>query len=131
MNDSDIIEIGADGTFEIPKSVINNQRFDDPFLDKVHHSDSSSADRVEKSSVFDTIVQGEYKVFRNQSKGIMNIIICLQDNEQIKAVLVSQNAILVDLEGGKELRIPLPYPVEEKTATSKTFQKYLCIQVNC
>jgi|Transcript_21695 hypothetical protein len=129
MSDSDIIEIGADGTFEIPKSVINNQRFDDSFLDKVHHTDSSSAEK--KSSVFDTIVQGEYKVFRNQSKGIMNVIICLQDNEQIKAVLVSQNEILIDLEGGKELRIPLPYPVEEKTATSKTFQKYLCIQVNC
>jgi hypothetical protein len=129
MSDSDIIEIGADGTFEIPKSVINNQRFDDSFLDKVHHTDSSSAQ--EKSSVFDTIAQGEYKVFRNQSKGIVNVIICLQDNEQIKAVLVSQNEILIDLDGGKELRIPLPYPVEEKTATSKTFQEYLCIQVNC
>ena len=134
MESSDVIEIGEDGTFEIPMTRAAKPTTDSINVEKAKFS-LPEVIMVEQDtrqpSVLDIIGAGEYKVFRNKSTTTIYVLVCLHDNESMKAVSVSQNAVLINLEGEKQLEIPLPSPVNASTAISKVFKKYVTVQVSC
>ena len=123
----DIIEIGEDGTFEIPTTQAAKP------AESVHVEKAKFLIEKEQvqPSVLDIIGAGEFKVFRNQSTSTIYVLVCLQDNEAMKTVSVSQNAVRIELEDNKELVIALPSPVNASTAKSTVFKKYLTIEVSC
>ena len=134
MESSDVIEIGEDGTFEIPMTRAAKPTTDSINVEKAKFS-LPEVIMVEQDtrqpSVLDIIGAGEYKVFRNKSTTTIYVLVCLHDNESMKAVSVSQNAVLINLEGEKQLEIPLPSPVNASSAISKVFKKYVTVQVSC
>ena len=134
MESSDVIEIGEDGTFEIPMTRAAKPTTDSINVEKAKFS-LPEVIMVEQDtrqpSVLDIIGAGEYKVFRKKSTTTIYVLVCLHDNESMKAVSVSQNAVLINLEGEKQLEIPLPSPVNASSAISKVFKKYVTVQVSC
>ena len=134
MDSSDIIEIGEDGTFEIPitKNVKSLDKVDTSVAEKTKCKDFSLPDvAAEQNSVLDYVGPGEFKIFRNQSSGTVYALVCLQDDECVKSVSISQNSILIELIGNKKTEIPLSVPVNASTAVSKQFRKYITVQVKC
>ena len=134
MDSSDIIEIGEDGTFEIPitKNVKSLDKVDTSVAEKTKCKDFSLPDvAAEQNSVLDYVGPGEFKIFRNQSSGTVYGLVCLQDDECVKSVSISQNSILIELIGNKKTEIPLSVPVNASTAVSKQFRKYITVQVKC
>lgn len=136
MDTDEVIEIGEDGQFEIPKSKITVKNIytnHTTTREKISLEESPVVNvlEVKETSLLDSVSAGEYKIFRNKVTAMINIIICLKDDEQLKLLNVAQNAVYVELENGKELHIPLSLPVISSTALSKVFQKYITIQIGC
>lgn len=130
MDSSDIIEIGEDGTFEIPKPTKKPVKMQtEIFIEKVKPNKEAEKELQQPTSVLDSISSGEYKIFRSKSTGMVDVIVHLQEDENLKEVNVSQYAILIDLQGGKDLQIPLPFQVASNTAESTMYQKYITIRV--
>lgn len=138
MDTCDVIEIGEDGTFEIPISLSAKQsssKSDKTFLDEslaFSNAESRTADfNKEGLSTLNSVGPGEYKVFRNKATGTIYVLICLQDNEFVSVVNVSRNAIMIDLGCNGQLDLPLPCSVDSGTAISKSFNKYITVEMTC
>ena len=132
MDSSDIIEIGEDGTFEIPQTRTQSV----PIARFSHQEENvqnvSASDQTEKHlTVLESIYPGEYKLFLNHASGALNLILHLKDNEIVKSVDVSRNTVLFQIDGSKQLSVPLPVSVDVSSATSKSFQKYVTVQMKC
>ena len=132
---SDIIEIGEDGTFEIPETAsIKIPYSEKPKTSETHEElvgesaiDNNSA--ALDDSILKSLSSGEYKVLLDRSSGKVSVILCLHEEEVFQSIRISQNAISVDLEFNKHIYIPLPSPVDTDSATSKSYKNYVTIQV--
>jgi hypothetical protein len=133
---SDIIEVGEDGTFEIPETVtkkflhaekLKTSEAHEEVIGKTANENNSTG---HDHSILKSLSAGEYKVLRDPSSGKVNAILCLHNKEVSKSIRISQNAISVDLEGNNHIYIPLPSPVDTASATSKSYKNYITIQVN-
>lgn len=132
MDSSDIIEIGEDGTFEIPqtrKQSIPNVQFS--HAEKTVQTVPVTDHEDKHLSVLESIYPGEYKLFRNHASGALNLILHLKDNETVKSVDVSRKSVLIQIDGCKQLSIPLPVLVDVSSAVSKSFEKYVTVQMKC
>lgn len=133
---SDIIEVGEDGTFEIPETVSNRFLYAEKLKTSEAHEEIIGNTANENNSaghdhsILKSLSAGEYKVLRDPSSGKVNAILCLHDKEVFQSIRISQKAISVDLEGNNHIYIPLPSPVDTATATSKSYKNYVTIQVN-
>jgi hypothetical protein len=132
MDSSDIIEIGEDGTFEIPQTRTQNI----PNAQFSHQEDTLQTfpvcDQKEKHlNALESIYPGEYKLFRNHASGALNLILHLKDDEIVKSVDVSRDSVIFQIDGSKQLSVPLPVLVDVSTAISKSFQKYVTVQMKC
>ena len=133
---SDIIEIGEDGTFEIPETA----SIKIPYSEKMKASETQNelGGEIAKDnnsvaidhSILESLSSGEYKVLLDRSSGKVSVILCLHEEEVFQSIRISQNAISVDLECNKHIYIPLPSPVDTGSATSKSYKNYVTIQVN-
>jgi hypothetical protein len=113
MDSSDIIEIGEDGTFEIPQTrtqSIPNAQF------------SHQEDTLQTFPVCDQ---------KEKHLTVLELILHLKDKEIVKSVDVSRDSILFQIDGSKQLSVPLPVLVDVSTAISKSFQKYVTVQMKC
>jgi hypothetical protein len=132
MDSSDIIEIGEDGTFEIPQtrtqSIPNTQFF---HQGETLQNFPVSGQKEKHLTVLESIYPGEFKVFRNHASGALNLILHLKDNEIVKSVDVSRNIVLFQIDESKQLSVPLPVLVDVSSAISKSFQKYVTVQMKC
>ena len=138
MESSDVIEIGEDGTFEIPISQSGkppSSKADKLTLDRSQIfsiAEPNQADlSVNNTFSLSAVGPGEYKVFRNKAAGTIYALIRLRDHELLSVLKISQNTILIDLDSNKQLVIPLPCSVNSKTAISKSFDKYLTVEMTC
>ena len=135
MDSSDVIEIGEDGTFEIP--ITQSAKASSSKADKLTPQIFSIAEpkpadlSVNNTFALSALGPGEFKVFRNKAAGTIYALIRLRDNELLSVLKISQNAILIDLNCNKQLEIPLPCLVNSKTAISKSFDKYLTVEMTC
>ena len=133
---SDIIEVGEDGTFEIPEPVSNKFLYAEKLKTSEAHEEiigntaNENNSTGDDNSILKSVSAGEYKVLRNPSSGKVSVILCLHDKEVFQSIRISQNAISVDLEGNNHIYIPLPSPVDTTTATSESYKNYVSIQVN-
>jgi hypothetical protein len=133
---SDIIEVGEDGTFEIPETVSNKFLYAEKLKtseaqeEVIGNTANENNSTGQNHSILKSLSAGEYKVLRDPSSGKVNVILCLHDKEVFKSIRISQNSISVDLEGNNHIYIPLPSPVDTATATSKSYKNYVTIHVN-
>lgn len=133
MDSSDIIEIGEDGTFEIPESR-SQKCFSSA---QISHREETiptfpvSDEEVKHLTALESIYPGEYKVFCNHATGAVNLLLHLKDNEIVKSADVSRNAVLFHIDGNKQLNIPLPVSVDISSAMSKSFKQYVTVQMKC
>ena len=133
---SDIIEVGEDGTFEIPetasKKIFYSEKVktSETFEELTQETTNENNYTAQDHSILKSLSVGEYKVFRDRSSGKVSVILCLHEGEVFQSIRISQNAISVDLEGNKHIYIPLPSPVDSGSAISKSYKNYVTIQVN-
>lgn len=133
---SDIIEVGEDGTFEIPETISRKFLYAEKLrtseaLEEIIGNTAKENNSTEHDhSILKSLSSGEYKVLRDPSSGKVNVILCLHDKEVFESIRISQNAVSVHLEGNNHIYIPLPSPVDTATATSKSYKNYVTIQVN-
>lgn len=132
MDSSDIIEIGEDGTFEIPQTrtqIIPNAQYS--YEEKIVQIIPVTDQKDKHLSVLESIYPGEYKLYRNYASGALNLILHSKHNETVESVNVSRNCVLVKIDGAKQLSIPLPVLVDVSSAVSKSFEKYVTVEMKC
>ena len=117
---NDIIEVGDDGIFDIPI----HQIVTDPI-----HSKTAFKTAEKPTNIFDSIVEGEYKIYKKKDN---KVLILLHSNSTVKSIRINNNLIIVECINKESYTIKLPFKVkvEEGTVDVKTFENYAVISLS-
>ena len=132
----EILELGADGCFEIPQIKIVPAP---PAIEQQQHQQqqpatittSSAVDAVLESpitSLFKRISEGEYKIIKDNDSHV-NVIVCLEESVNVTRFRLSEKLIVLEVSDGRKIQIDLPVLVKANSASSKHFGKYLVIKL--
>jgi hypothetical protein len=117
---SDIIEIGEDGTFELPspvrETVLAQRRdFDDNAEIATHHDVPSVID----------LEAGEYRVYKDKN-GNLDVVVRLFTKEQVKSVHFDESQLYIE-SGLQTISVPLLRA--PKSASAKNWEDFLVTKV--
>jgi hypothetical protein len=136
-DDNDIIELGEDGTFEIPSppkpSLLSRQRDNlqpEPEPQPENEDSAGSTGATTAIDVLESLGSGEYKIFKNSTKRTIDVIVRLPDGESSNGIFAASNLLTIQLVGGKSISIELPDKVLPTTAASKFFQTFITTRIN-
>jgi hypothetical protein len=117
----DIIELGEDGSFEIPSTAAKQrtQNFSE-LIQPVYDSECQT-----KISLLSSVEPGGFKIFCNQRERKLEIIVRLTADTSVSNQYLSADVMTVELSNQKTLSIMLPQMVKPPTATSKSFEDYI------
>jgi hypothetical protein len=149
MADDEVLELGADGTFEIPSPVKKakpvsvpkvvtkiDDKTDDSGAKATVSSGNVKKDDVatvctQKLSVLDDIGPGEFKIYQAKDKKTLHVIVRLEDGQTTEKVEISENKLYIGIKGAsKEIVVELPQNVRPDTASSQTYKDYVTIEVS-
>jgi sarcosine oxidase gamma subunit len=149
MADDDVLELGADGTFEIPSPKKKPKPAPEPkVVTKVCNKTDDSAATTKapsvtvnkseavavstpKKSVLDDIGPGEFKVYRAKDNKALHVIVRVEEGQTAEKVEISENKLYIGIKGAnKEIVVDLPQNVRPETASSKTYKDYVTIEVS-
>ena len=114
---NDIIEVGDDGVFDIPIHQI---------VTEPTHSKTVLKSATKPTNIFDSIVEGEYKIYKKKDN---KILILLHSNSTVTTIRLNNNLIIVECINKESYTIKLPFKVkvEEGFVDCKTFENYAVI----
>ena len=122
----EILEIGADGCFEIPQVKVTASPPAAVFVDVP--KTTFAVPETSSGSLFKRISNGEYKVIKEGDTHI-NVIICLDDGLIGTRFRLSDKLLVVEISDGRKVQIELPILVKANSASSKYFNNYLVIKL--
>ena len=95
---SDIIEIGEDGTFEIPETsskIFFSEKLKTPET-TAEFTGKENISTEKDHTILNNLSAGEYKVLQDKLSRKISVILCLHEGEIFKSARISQNAISID-----------------------------------
>ena len=129
MTDADeILEIGEDGTFDIPlKPVVVKHT---PVFVAPSHAepDNNVSEPEANTNFFLQLVSGEYKIVRENDRNI-NVVICIEKGVAAEKFRLNSNLLVVDLSDGRKMKIDIPVEVSPTSATAKSFGEYVVVKM--
>jgi hypothetical protein len=135
MVDDDILELGADGTFEIREEVPTAKAkssngavdFEYPADFKFEELPETKADI---NAVFDSIGRNEYKIFKKEKE----ITVCVHLNSPVKGsadprVRVAKNFLVIQSENGEWMKLNISVEVDPASAKARAFDELLVVKL--
>ncbi len=127
----DVIELGADGTFEIPQAAkIPSQK--SQWYDDAKNIQYTESPETEFENVIRGLGNNAFKIMKSNNPNVYVIIVKLLESEICLDCLVSNTTIDVVTSNNRTLRINLPQDVniDPKTATSTSWKELVTIKIN-
>jgi hypothetical protein len=127
MDDIEVIELGEDGSFEIPVSNVN--RHVNKYLDEMKPEDDMSiypdVKYLNELSLKEIVKAGEYKIYKNDNK--LFIIVRLQSNENLKDVKLNNFifTLSTDLSKTYKITVPTEVKINPSSAICKVWQDFV------
>jgi hypothetical protein len=139
-NDDDVIEIGADGSFEIPNTAYTPKVYE--VVEKNHTKSKVitldenvvnlpyvvSAEHEFRQLTAD-LQEGSFKIFQVAEAEILLITVKLFDGESVSSCKVHPDSINIETVGNRILTIPLPCKVKPENAVATLWNVLLSIRV--
>ena len=121
-DDDCIIEIGSDGTFEIPspKKKVKNQNV-------VQIRQKVIADELISHPLLASMNQGEWKVYKNTSRGTTNIVVHLFESEVVSSISTSETLLTIQT-NNNDIRIPLTHRIQPSDVHAKVYNDFVSIE---
>ena len=117
---NDIIEVGDDGVFDMPIHQIAAEPT---------HSKTALKSATKPTNIFDSIVEGEYKIYKKKDN---EILILLHSNSSVKTIRLNDNLLIIECISKESYTIKLPFKVKvnEGNVDVKTFENYAVISLS-
>jgi hypothetical protein len=125
MNDDDVIELGADGSFDIPSP-------EKPAPAMVAVSSSTRKASLAKPAnipaqeILGLVDAGEYKMFSNAGSKEVHLVINLEGFPNFTDVKVSCSDIVIGFQNEKSLKVSIAdYNIDSSTVLATSWNHYL------
>lgn len=122
MSDEEILELGPDGSFEIPTPA--------PVAVQKVFTVASEVDVGEEkqfNSLLERINCGEYKIF--QAGEELTVIARMEKGCIPQKCRISEKMLIVDQDNDHKLKIDFPVKVNPKTQQAQFFEEYMIIKI--
>mmetsp|Transcript_5337 Transcript_5337/g.5500 ORF Transcript_5337/g.5500 Transcript_5337/m.5500 type:complete len:138 (+) Transcript_5337:216-629(+) len=134
MDDSDVIEIGEEGAFDIPttKSYSNGgDRLEESSFN--HLTSGITSDQYEigvQREILSDMKEGQYKVFRKPNASNITVVIKLKESAQVSQLLVGMKHIEVKTNHSTTMRVDLPnFDIDFQTASASSWNEFLSVSL--
>ena len=117
----EILEIGEDGSFEIPtpKAVPPSITLE---------CAATVSESIAENLVFQRINTGEYKIIK-EDPNKLNVILCLEDGTYATRFRLNESSLIIEIIDGRKIQIDLPMKILPSKSQAKAFSKYLVIKL--
>jgi hypothetical protein len=125
--DIEVIELGEDGSFEIPVSTVNKHV--SKYLDEMKPEDDMSnypgVKHLDELSLKESIQAGEYKIYKKDNK--LYIIVRLHSNENLKDAKLNDLlfSLTTDLSKTYKIVVPAELKINPSSAVCKVWQDFV------
>lgn len=127
MNDDDVLEIGADGTFDIPSP-------EKPKVAPVsapRKAASPKKSTIPAQEILQLVGAGEYKMFSSSESNEVHLVINLEGFSNYTDVKVSSSDIVISFQDDKSLRVNiLDCSVDSSSVLATSWDHYLTFRFN-
>ncbi|CAE7820181.1 unnamed protein product [Symbiodinium microadriaticum] len=124
MNDDDVIEVGADGAFDIP-----SPEKPPPVPTRTVISPAKAPTFVAQD-ILKTVGSGEYKLLGGSDSDEMYLVINLDGYSKYTDVKVAVNEIIINFQDAKPLKVNVSeYDIDTSTVNATSWQHYLTFRL--
>jgi hypothetical protein len=132
---TDILELGDDGSFEIPSIVSRKIDIDGDFknLEEDEGEITANCNVASFGRSFNDLVAdiapGNYKVLVSSISNLITVIIMLRESEQVASCKIQGKVVEVSTNSNRLYSVVLPIAFLPQTATSSTFGQFFYVQM--
>ena len=120
----DVIEIGADGTFDIPSP-------EKPAVVLSRSVEPSKAQTFDSQDILKLVGSGEYKLFGSSESNEMCLVINLEGYSMYTDVKVAVNEIVISFEDRKDLKVDLSdFDIDTGSVLATSWRHYLTFRLS-
>ena len=129
----EIIEIGFDGSFNIPSPSKKERKISEiAMIEPTEEEIEAKIAEITKNTSFDSMKSGDYKIYQENNQSLIILIYLCTDEKPINALINDTNILKVKISESRLLSIELPNNVKISKNSLKCtyYQQYFTAKVS-